>query len=205
MCIRDSYNGSLVQSTGSFSVGRGGLTGGSAGNYALFAGGYIHYTDESKDDVYYNTVDAFNSSLTRSAATGLSVARSETFAVNTGARLLFAGGVKNNGATYLSTVDTYDSSLTRMTAASLPKALANEDMAGVPLDGKALIEASDRMLVYDESMTLTILETFDSTYGTRYEAAAAVVGSYGLFAGGYGNMGGLSSNTRLNLVRAYTI
>lgn len=78
-------------------------------------------------------------------------------------------------------------------------------MAGLTLEGKALLEASNQMLIYDESLTQTILETFDSAYGTRSDAAAAVVGSYGLFAGGYGKMGGLSSNTRLDLVRAYTI
>lgn len=199
------YNSSLVQSTGSFSVGRGGIAGGSAGNYALFAGGYISYTDEDKNDVYYNTADAFNSSLTRSAATGLSVARMGTFAVNAGAYLLFAGGRNNNGMTRLSTVDAYNSSLTRTTAASLPTALYNGLMAGLTLEGKALLEASNQMLIYDESLTQTILETFDSAYGTRSDAAAAVVGSYGLFAGGYGKMGGLSSNTRLDLVRAYTI
>ncbi|WP_033118139.1 hypothetical protein [Intestinimonas butyriciproducens] len=197
------YNSSLTQSTGTLSRDRSWLAGGAIGSYALFAGGYYNPSDDDKDPTYYNTVDAFNSSLTRSLATGLSAARGEMFPVNAGDFLLFAGG--SNASGVRNTVDAYNSSLTRTTATSLPTASYVGAMSGVTLEGKALIETKDTMLIYDESLTQTILETFDSAYGTRSDAAAAVVGSYGLFAGGYGKMGGLSSNTRLDLVRAYTI
>ena len=78
------------------------------GSYALFAGGY------NASNTPVNTVDAYNTSLTRSTPTILSVARGGLAAANVGSYALFAGGSDSSGSR-VSTVDAYDTSLTRST------------------------------------------------------------------------------------------
>ena len=68
------------------------------GNYALFGGGY-NGTD------YLSTVDAYDTSLTRTTPTALSVARDGLSATTVGNYALFGGGY--NGTDRLSTVDAY--------------------------------------------------------------------------------------------------
>jgi hypothetical protein len=72
------------------------------GNYALFAGGY------GSDPYYKDTVDAYDTSLTRSTPTALSVARSLLAGANVGNYALFAGGFDGS---YRDTVDAYHSAL----------------------------------------------------------------------------------------------
>ena len=55
------------------------------GDYAIFAGGYGNST-------YYPTVDAYTSSLTKSAATSLSTGRSALAATTVSDYALFGGG-----------------------------------------------------------------------------------------------------------------
>ena len=76
----------------------------SVGNYALFGGGY--------GSGYLPTVDAYDTSLTRTTPTPLSVARYSLVATSVGNYALFGGGY---GSGYSSTVDAYDTSLTRTT------------------------------------------------------------------------------------------
>lgn len=66
------------------SVARGQLAATTVGNYALFGGGYSGY--------YIDTVDAYNTSLTRSTPTALSGARSVLAATTVGNYALFGGG-----------------------------------------------------------------------------------------------------------------
>lgn len=75
-------------------------------NYALFGGGFALYNRSS--------VDAYNTSLTRSTLTSLSVARCELAATTLDDYALFGGG-KNTSKV----VDAYDSSLTCSTPDTL--------------------------------------------------------------------------------------
>ena len=69
------------------------------GNYALFGGG------STTGSVSKSTVDAYDTSLTRTTATDLSVARRNLAATTVGNYALFGGGY--DGSTYYSTVDVY--------------------------------------------------------------------------------------------------
>lgn len=69
------------------------------GNYALFGGG-------SGNSGISSTVDAYNSSLSRTTATGLSVKRRDLTATTVGNYALFGGGW-GTGFNDLSTVDAY--------------------------------------------------------------------------------------------------
>ena len=78
----------------SLSKARGDLAATSVGNYALFGGG----SDLS-------TVDAYDTSLTRTSPTALSEARSILAATSVGNYALFGGGFPSSGS--ISTVDVY--------------------------------------------------------------------------------------------------
>ena len=86
------------------SVARQKLSATAVGNYALFGGGY--------GGSYYDTVDAYDKSLTRTTPTALSVARSSLAATTLGDYALFAGGAAAVGAT--NTVDAYNEKLTKI-------------------------------------------------------------------------------------------
>lgn len=83
----------------------GGAT--SVGDYAVFAGGY--YSSSSTGGVYKNTVDVFDSTLTRTNGTNLSVKKSSLGAATVGDFALFAGGTyySNVGYQRTSTVEVY--------------------------------------------------------------------------------------------------
>lgn len=135
----DAYNTSLTRSTPtSLSQARGALSATSVRTYyvkltpigtwiyeyyALFAGGYT-------DDNYfvYPTVDAYNTSLTRSTPTPLSEPRYYLSAARVGNLALFGGGYGNS---YSSTVDVYDENFVRYTASNLSEARTNLSAATV--------------------------------------------------------------------------
>ena len=100
------------------SVAREDLAATTVGNYALFGGGYKSSTAR------YNTVDAHNTSLTRTIPTALSAARDCLAAATVGDYAMFAGGYPRNGE-YTDTVDAYSASLTRTTANGLRNRRAN--------------------------------------------------------------------------------
>ena len=81
------------------SVARNYLAATTVGNYALFGGGY--------NNSYRDTVDVYNSSLTKSTATNLSVARNYLAATTVGNYALFGGGYSNSSPYYYATVDVY--------------------------------------------------------------------------------------------------
>lgn len=85
------------------------------GDYALFAGGEDEETSED-----FNIVEAYNSSLTRTIITPLSVARCDmlatTIRVDDTECAVFMGGSPNP-----TTVDAYDTSLTRTSPIALPR------------------------------------------------------------------------------------
>lgn len=100
-----AYNSSLTRISGYLSVARVDLAGGHIGEHILFAGGGTLSGD------YFDTVDVFDQSLTRTLGTPLSVARSELSGGSLDGTLVFAGGKTSSGA--VKTTDYYDESLTR--------------------------------------------------------------------------------------------
>ena len=93
------------------------------GNFALFGGGRDASSEQS-------TVDAYNSSLTRSTATSLSKARYLFTAATVGNYALFGGGqTTSSGTNYHSTVDAYDDNLARRTPTALSVGRCNRPLS----------------------------------------------------------------------------
>lgn len=154
------------------SVARNALAATTVGNYALFGGG-----------IYFNTVDAYDKSLTRTTATSLSAARGSLAAVSIGDYALFGGG--DSGSTRYSNVDAYDKSLTRTAATAL--SAARTLPAATTVGNYALFNGgytgttSTAVDAYDKSLTRTIPTV--ASVG-RYYHTATNVGNYALFGGG---------------------
>ena len=85
-------------------MARNSLAATTIGSCALFGGGIYNYSESS-------TVDAYDSSLTRTTATDLSIARGGLAATTIGKYALFGGGSYDDGdidnTIYYSTVDAY--------------------------------------------------------------------------------------------------
>ena len=94
-------HGSLTSSSKVLTERRASLEATSVGDYALFGGGY---SVVNSDLVCFGVVDAYNTNLTRTTPTALSVGRRRLAATNVGDYALFAGGDSSNG-NYNSTVD----------------------------------------------------------------------------------------------------
>lgn len=205
----DAYNASLTRiSASSLGSGRSDMASTTIGNYALFAGGvYLTRSDASALKYYRNYVDAYNTSLTRTNATTLSVGRRGLAAAVAGDYALIAGGQQSEASTdVVATVDAYNKSLTRSTptalslkrmwmgAASLAgSAIFGGGSIGSPIDDwcKAVVD------IYDSSLTRT---TGKSLSRVRARMAACTIGNYAIFAGGsyQSDSGGLTN------VDAYT-
>lgn len=146
-------------------------------NYALFAGGKGKYDFDT-----YATVDAYNTSLTRSTPTELSQARCYLAATNVGNYTLFAGG-QNAQSKAVATVDAYDNNLTR----TIPTALsyAKYKLTGANVGNYALFGSGNNAIAivdaYDTSLTRTLATQLSTG---RTEAKATSVGNYALFGGG---------------------
>ena len=177
----DAYNTLLTKSSApDLSVGRYAMTGGSVGNYALFAGG--------SDDTN-NVVDAYNASLSKISASKLSVARDNLASATVGNYVLFAGGYSMFEHAYRSTVDAYNSSLTRTSAPSLRT--TKEKMAGASVGDYALFSGgyNDRYAfntvdAYNSSLTRTAAPNLNETCENQ---ASTSIGNYALFGGGKGD------------------
>ena len=78
----------------------------------MFAGGSFSYANSN-----FNTVDVYNSSLTRTTATSLSIARHSMNATTVGNYALFGGGYSNNGPNsqdkLIDVIDVYNGYLSR--------------------------------------------------------------------------------------------
>lgn len=174
----DSYNNLLVHYTPSaLSAARYQLAATTIGNYALFGGGYLRY---AIDNSYYaKTVDAYNTFLTQSTPTALSVARSELAATTVGNYALFAGGSVKK------TVDAYNTSLTRSTPTAL--SMYRSDPAATTVGNYALfgggrVSEGDGTIIdaYNASLTRSTPTGLSVARGP----AATTVGNYALFGGG---------------------
>jgi len=191
-----AYNSSFTQMTPTaLSVAREELTATSVGNYALFAGG-AKCRLNSGDLTYteYDTVDAYDISLTRTIPTVLSYAKRRIAATSVGNYALFCGGKSSSyndqsGNFIFRESDAYNTSLTRSILTSLSD--DKGDLAATTIGNYALFGGgsgtetkpnSDTVDAYDTSLT-KIMPTALSV--GRYSLAATSVGAYALFGGGY--------------------
>jgi len=178
----DAYNSSLTRTSATgLSMAASEMAAVSAGGYAMFGGG-------SNDMDLIDVVNAYSASLTRVTPTVLSQARYKVEAVSVGSCALFYGGQKARSGyeNMVNIMDVYDASLTRTTATPLSVArlgasavsFGNYAMfgGGGNDDGKSAI-----VDVYDKSLTRTTTTPLSAARST----AAAAVGNYALFAGGY--------------------
>lgn len=178
----DAYNTSLTRSTPTvLSVARGSLAATTIGEYALFGGGRAYINGYSRE--VYDTVDAYNTSLTRSIPSSLRISSCDLAATTVGNYGLFAGG------SYRSTVTAYNTSLTRSDPNDLNSA-DSEYLAATAVGNYALFAggrsansgyAIDEVNVYDTSLTKSMSTSLSAP---RYSIAATTVGNYALFSGG---------------------
>lgn len=166
--FRTGYTYTSIQNTAATSLN----------GYAIYSGG----VREGKT-ACQNLVATVNSSLTVTARTSLSTARTRHGAASTGNYALFAGGYgpsTRDGT--IDTVEAYDTSFTRTAATSLSAARAA--LRGVSLEGYALFGSgtlrSTAVDLYDKSLTRTTLNLAHA----HFWGAAMALGNYALFAGG---------------------
>ena len=148
------------------------------GNYALFAGGY-GYDKESSSSTYSSKVDAYDTKLTKTNATNLSVARNHIGATTVGNYALFGGG--SGGGYYSSKVDAYDTKLTKTNATDLS---VGGYQSATTVGDYALFTQGLTVDAYDSSLTKT---TVTNLSVERDDMGATTVGDYALFAGGCHN------------------
>ena len=98
----DIYNTSLTRTTGTvqacYFIGATSIN----NSIAVYAGGYNYNTDSMYSTVYY-----FDTNLTRSTSTALSVARMSLGSASVGKYILFVGGDTGTGGAPVDTVDVY--------------------------------------------------------------------------------------------------
>lgn len=119
----DVYDGSLTKiavtelSEGKYSVA--GTHVGKNGKYALFAGGNSGGAGGVYSGEPYDTVEIYDSDLTKTFAESLSTARWSIGATTVNGVAVFAGGITSDRK-YCDIVEVYDDSLTKTIAPSLP-------------------------------------------------------------------------------------
>ena len=162
------------------------------GKYALFAGGYI--SKSIWGYVVGSSVDAYNTSLTKSTPTELSCKRCGHAAASVGGYALFAGGASSYNllgyGDLVSSVDAYDASLTRSAAHIIGATAA---IGGAAVGNYALFaggtvysqinkdNVTSDVLAYDPSLTFTTAPLLSVA---RANVKGASAGNYALFAGG---------------------
>ena len=182
--VVNGYNTSLSRSTPDvLSQGKYDLAATSVGNYAMFGGGW-YYNKVQNKYIYLDTVDAYNSSLSKSNPTILSQSRQDLAAASVGNYALFGGGYTGSG--YSNVVDAYNTSLVRSTATVLTT--ARNMLTAISIGNYALFGGgngnSTTVDAYNTSLsrsTATVLSQ------GRYNLAATNIKNYALFGGGYGN------------------
>lgn len=146
------------------------VRGASVGNYALFAGGQQF---EKKSNVLWEVfmVDAYDASLTKTAATNLNSNKNRDAAATVGNHAVFVGSPDS--------ADIYDASLTRTSAAIL--STARTGLAATTVGNYAIFSGGGVADFCDASLTRSSIDTSM----TGYKMGAATIGDYALFAGGY--------------------
>ena len=199
VAIIDAYDEALTRSNPTpLSENRSLPAGAVVGNYAIFAGGYPNPAGQGR--YYSDVVDAYDTSLTRTVAAVLSIARRNIAATAIGNYALFAGGYCKNGSyDATASVDAYNTSLTRSIATELDWRRAEIGAAAVgeyaifaggfgQLSGSTKRGGMSYVEAYDASLTKTNPTVLSAARGRM---GATAVGEYALFAGGvaehYGN------------------
>lgn len=169
--------------------------GATAGNYALFACGWAGAEDSDGDPVFTNTVDVYDSSLTRlSPITGGDYVR-YLGGASAGTNAVFAGGYRS-GSSYAmqarNSAWAISSTLTRTTLTTISYGtVGKRELAAVTFRNYAVFGPGanaygvDTVLdIYDDS--LTKLSTAPYASGVGYNCGAAVAGgnAYVIFGGG---------------------
>lgn len=174
-------------------TGRGNilLAGASVNNCALFGGGTL----ASGGTDNYNSVTAWDDSLTQKYPTALSESKAELAATETSNHALFAGGWIDTASGYSDTVEAYNSSLTKTIIAPLSRKVST--LSAASANGYAIFAGgtggtnpdgvdeagSDCVDIYDSSLTKHTGEPLSSP---RWYLSATAIGSTVLIAGGLG-------------------
>ena len=184
--VVDYYNTSLVKGVASsLQLAREDPTGTYIGNYALFCGGsYYTNSSDSTTSTVVSTVDAYNTSLTRSSPTALSVSRSNIAgATFNGGNYTLLGGGSTGALKDSAAVDAYNASLTKTSPTSLSLAGSKSAVAVgnyILFNGHQFGSDSNTTEAYNTSLTRS---TITSLSVTRTPGTASIA-NYGLFAGG---------------------
>ena len=200
----DVYTSKLVKGTASsLSAARIYMATTTVGNYALFGGG--HAGSSNSATAYFNTVDAYNTNLTRSTPTTLSNKPNYLAATTVGNYALFGGGETYTDPSvsgfyyYLTTVDTYTSNLVKGTATSL--SVGRSHLAATTVGNYAIFAGGGKYEYtgsyasaggYYKDFNTVDTYTDNLVKGTatslseeKRDLSATTVGDYALFAGGY--------------------
>ena len=157
--------------------GNGEMASANAGNYILFAGGYID-SDTGDKSSMASAVKYYDLSLTRSVTSDLTYSIAEHGGATVNGYALFAVG--NN------IIDVYSSSLTK-SILSTSQLVNAKGSRGTSLGNFALLQGRTNsgsvVEVYDESLTKTIPDSQPT--GTWYQAAFTNVGKYAILGTGY--------------------
>ena len=177
----DAYDTSLTRTIPSgLSLDKSDLAATTVGNYALFGGGGYYDDGEWSRWFATNTVDAYDTSLTKTIPTLLSQISLRLAATSVGNYALFAGG-RNKGisGSRLDFVNAYDTSLTR----TIPTPLSEAGyLTATSVGNYALFGDGNSFTVnaYDTSLTRTTATPLSEANNV---SAATTLGDYALFGG----------------------
>lgn len=171
--------------------GRTRHAGATAGNYALFACGWAGDEDSDGDQVYTNTVDVYDSSLTRlSPITGGDFVRSLGGA-SAGTNAVFAGGYRSGSSTMQARDSAWaiSSTLTRTTLTKF--SIGKREMGSATFrnyavfgPGSSRYGLTTSVDIYDDSLTKLSTVPYASGVGSSCGAAVAGGNAYVIFGGG---------------------
>ncbi len=200
----DAYDSSLTHTRiTTISPARSNLASAKVGNYALVMGGTKVLSSAAGTTTSSDAVDAYDTSLTRSAPAALSVARAYPAGASVGNYALVMGGKAgtSSAGTASSVVDAYDASLTRTTPMALSQ--ARYQLAGLSNGNYAIAAGGhdgstryDTVDAYDSSLVRT---TPTALSYARQQIASATVGDYALA------MGGINGSSRYDTVDAFDL
>ena len=204
--VVDAFSSKLIRTNPSspLSHARVNMASTHIGDYALFGGGYNYNS-------FINTIDVYNTSLTKQANKTLSRAKSDLASTHVGNYAIFAGGRYNStGSVYQASacnmVDVYDNSLTHSTQSSL--STGRYILSATHIDNYAIFAGgydsfyTNAVDVYSDGMT-KINTVQNLTLATELPSAASVGGSFALFY--LGNKHNDSTGSDQHMIDVYDV
>lgn len=146
----------------------------SIGIYGLMGGGATAAYSGAISSMYY-----YSTSLTRSSATNLTVARQEIKTMSLQNKYAFFCGGRDTNNSFTKNIDIYNTSFTK-TAKTLSSSLGWHAVASTKNHG-IIINSDGNKYCFDTSFTMTLLPP-EEKY--QYDRTGASIGNYALFAGG---------------------